>query len=197
MQTIDINERKNLILENETALARQLALHVIDKPVPRVWMIFIPIFFVFYFWKLKQFEGGLKDFADNYIIPRNRTLEAVFDSEVSGRPVDIDLLVDLMGELPENARPCCAAWLSVLAGHYRLLLGAGGDSYPALVRSGYRSKSNYLLLCRQLSKTENAFDTSLLPEIDGDSTVLRQVTETMAEGLNSLRSREAEDIFSR
>jgi hypothetical protein len=197
MQTIDINERKNLILESETAMARQLALHVIEKPVPRVWMIFIPIFFVFYFWKLKQFESGLKEFADNYIIPRRRTLEAVFDSEVSGRPFNVDQLVDLMGDLPENARPCCTEWLSILAGHYRLLLGAGGDSYPALVRSVYRTKSNYLLLCRQLGKTENAFDTSLLPTIEGDSTALHEVTETMAEGLNSLRSREAEEIFSR
>lgn len=196
MHTIDINEKKNLIFEGETTLARQLALHVIEKPVPKVWMIFIPIFFVFYFWKLKQFESGLKDFADNYIIPRRRTLEAVFAAEVGGRPVDIDLLVELMGDLPENTRACCAEWLNVLAGHYQLLLAADGDSYPALVRSGYRTKSNYLLICRQLGKAETAYDMALLPTIEGDSMDLRQVTEAMAEGLNSLRCREAEEIFS-
>ena len=193
---IDINEKKSLILEGETTMARLLALHVIEKPVPRVWMIFIPIFFVFYFWKLKQFESGLKDFADNHIIPRRRTLEAVFAAEVSSRPVDIDLLVELMGELPKNTRACCAEWLKVLAGHYHQLLAADGQSYPALVRSGYRTKSNYLLFCRQLGKAETAYNMALLPTIEGDSTDLHLITETMAEGLNSLRCREAEEIFS-
>jgi hypothetical protein len=159
-------------------------------------MIFIPLFFVVYFWKLKQFESGLKDFADNHLIPRRRALEAVFAAEVAGRQVDIDLLVELMGDLPEGALLSCAEWLRVLSGHYLLLLTAAGDGYAALVRSGYRTKSNYLLFCRQLGKAETAYNMALLPTIEGDSADLCLVTESMAEGLNLLRSGEAEEIFS-
>jgi hypothetical protein len=173
-----------------------LALHVIEKPTPRVWMIFIPIFFVFYFWKLKEYEKGLKTFAENHLLSRCRTLENAVVAEKSGQPVDIQALVDQVEELQENTRAFYAEWLTVLAGHYRLLLNAKGDSYPALVRSGYRNKSNYLLFCRQLGKVESAFNMAILPTIDGERGELHFVTETMTEGLSNQRLREAEEIFS-
>jgi len=195
MNTTDIHERKSLILANETATSRQLALLVINKPLLRVWMIFIPIFFVFYFWKLKEFENGLKDFAENHLIPRRRTLDAVFAAEESGRPVNIELLVNQIGDMEKGTRALCTEWLTVLAGHFRLLLSARGHSYPELVRCGYRTKSNYLLYLRQLGKAETAFNKALLPTIDGNSTDLCQVSEMMADGMNNLRIREVEDIF--
>lgn len=196
MHITDLEERKELILVNEEKIAWQLALHVIEKPTPRIWMIFIPIFFVFYFYKLKEFENGLKTFSENHLLSRRRTLEAVLVAEESGRPVDIPSLVDQVEGLQEEARACYTQWLTVLAGHYRLLLQTGGDSYPALIRTAYRNKSNYLSFCRELGHVESAFDMALLPTIDGESTEIRAVTEKMIEGLNTLRCREAEEIFS-
>jgi hypothetical protein len=193
--TSPLDEKKQLILANETAMARQLALHVIEKPVPRVWMIFIPVFFVFYFWKLKEYETSLKVFVENHLISRRRTLEAVVAAEEGGQPVDIGQLVAKI-DMQEDTRPLCAEWLTVLAGHFRLLLAAAGDSYPDLLRSGYRNKSSYLSFCRQLGKAETAFNMALLPTIEGDRTELCQVTDIMAEGMNDLRCREAEEIFS-
>jgi hypothetical protein len=176
-------------------MARQLALHVIEKPAPRVWMIFIPVFFVFYFWKLKEYETSLKVFVENHLISRRRTLEAVVAAEEGRQPVDIGQLTAQI-EMQEDTRPLCAEWLTVLAGHFPLLLVASGDSYPALVRSGYRDKSNYLSFCHKLGKAETAFNMALLPTIEGDSTDLCQITDMMAEGMNNLRCREAEEIFS-
>jgi hypothetical protein len=193
--TSPLDEKKQLILANETAMARQLALHVIEKPVPRVWMIFIPVFFVFYFWKLKEYETSLKVFVENHLISRRRTLEAVVAAEEGRQPVDIGQLTARI-EMQEDTRPLCAEWLTVLAGHFRLLLVASGDSYPDLVRSGYRDKANYLSFCRKLGKAETAFNMALLPTIEGDSTDLCQITDMMAEGMNNLRCREAEEIFS-
>ena len=195
MTISDREERKNLILSHERERARKLAHHVIEKPQPRIWMIFIPIFFVFYFWKLKEYENGLKVFAENHLIPRIRTLEAVFAAEEENRPVDFESLQDLNGDVTENARALRREWLDVLAAHFRLLLAAQGDSYPALVRSAYRNKSNYQLLCRQLGKTETAYSLALLPKIEGDTATLRQITETMAEGMDTLRKKEVEEIF--
>jgi hypothetical protein len=196
MHITELEERKEMILVNEEKMAWQLALYVIEKPTPRIWMIFIPIFFVFYFWKLKEFENGLKTFSENHLLSRRRTLEAALAATESDRPVDISALVDQVEGLQEEARACYARWLTVLAGHYRLLLQAGGDNYPALIRTAYRNKANYLAFCRELGGVESAFDMALLPTIDGESTEICAVTEKMIEGLDTLRSREAEEIFS-
>ncbi len=196
MKTTEIDARKELILANEETMAWQLALHVMEKPTPRVWMIFIPIFFVFYFWKLKDYEKGLKTFAENHLLSRRRTLEATVAAEKKGQLVDIQALVDQVEELQENTRTFYAEWLTVLAGHYRLLLNGKGDSYPALIRSSYRSKSNYLLFCLHISKVESAFNMAILPTIDGERMDLHFITETMTEGLNTLRLRAAKEIFS-
>lgn len=196
MNSPAIDERKKLILANETAMARQLALHVMEKPAPRVWMIFVPIFFVFYFWKLKEYEAGLKKFVENYLLPRRKALEAACAAEESGRSFDLEQLASQVGARHDDTRALCVEWLTALVGHFRLLLAASGTSYPALMRSGYRTKSEYLLFCRQLGKAETAFNMALLPTIDGDSTELCRVSETMTGGLSNLRHRQAEEIFS-
>ena len=167
-----LNEKKKLILTDESDTSRQLALHVIDKPLPRVWMIFIPILFVFYFWKLKEYENGLKTFAEHHLIPRRESLAAAFAAKQCGFSVDIALLVDKLGKLDTTKRALAKEWLTVLVGHYQLLLNAEGDSYHELVRSGYRNKSNYLLFCEQICRTENTFNMALLESIDGDSAAL-------------------------
>jgi len=196
MLTTELDERKEMILVKEENMAWQLALHVIEKPTPRIWMIFIPIFFVFYFWKLKEFENGLKTFSENHLLSRRRTLEAALAATENGRPVDIPSLVNQVEGLQEEARARYAQWLTVLAEHYRLLLQTEGNSYPALVRTAYRNKAHYLAFCRELGSVESGFDMALLPTINGESTDIRAVTEKMIAGLNTLRCREAEEIFS-
>lgn len=195
MKNTDLEKRKSLILAHETEISRQLALHVLEKPRPMVWMIFIPVLFVFYFWKLKEYESSLKDFAENSLIPWRRTLEAVFAAEETGSPVNDQLLVDQFVMKREATRPLCGEWFTVLTEHFRLLLNAEGDSYPELVRSGYRNRSNYLQFCHQIGKTETAYNMALLDTIDGDSADLCQVTQTMAEGIRNLRLQSAEICF--
>ncbi|TKB28571.1 hypothetical protein FCL47_03560 [Desulfopila sp. IMCC35006] len=189
-------EKKKLILEYEKAASRQLALHVIEKPLPRVWMIFIPILFVFYFWKVKEYEKGLQDFAENYLIPRRRALEAACAAAESCLPVNVDVLVNQFDDMQETTRALCKEWLTVLTGHFQLLLNAEGDSYHKLVHSGYRDKSGYLQFCQHADRTETAFNLALLKTIDGDSTALCQVTAAMKEGMRSLQKQSAENFFT-
>ena len=44
-----LSEKHDLILANEKLLAQKVAADVIDKPQLALWMIVIPVFFVFYF----------------------------------------------------------------------------------------------------------------------------------------------------
>ncbi len=196
MENIDLNEKKQLILANETAVSRQLARYVIDKPLPQIWMIFIPIFFAFYFSKLKQYESDLHDFSEHHLLLRCRVLDAVLNTEESRQPVAIDLLVNKIVDLDERTRPLCVKWLTVLAEHFRLLLAAQGQRYPDLVRYGYRSKRKYKAYLHQLSQDETAFNWSLLPTISGNNSELSQITKKMAEGIKYLQNEEVEAIFS-
>lgn len=196
MSSIDIDEKERLILASETAMARQLALHVIERPVPRVWMIFIPILFVLYFSKVKIFESSLKDFAEHYLIPRRMILKVVLAAKKSDQPVDIEKLIEQLGNLDVATRALCMDWLTVLVRHFQLLLAAQGDNYSALVRSCYPSRENYLQFCDQLCTVESAVNQALLSAIDGNDSDLHHATKMMDEGVRNLRRQEAGAIFS-
>ena len=196
MGNLSMEDKKRQILDNEELMARQLARRVIEKPVPAVWMILIPVFFVFYAWKIKQYSNGLKDFAENYLISRRRALDTAFEAEQSGNPPEIDRLVAKADDIPSEARRLYRDWMSLLVDHYRSLLAAPGISHKELIRANYRTKSNYLLFCNKLNKTENAFNRALLPGIEGAPQDLRYILDRMELGVVDLRRKEVEEIFS-
>lgn len=191
-----IDTKKRLILDHEKELAAQLSALVIDKPKPPLWMIFIPIFFVFFAQKMSQYKKSRENFVESHLKSRRIALEAALEAEETGSPADVEAIVAKVGRIPAEARPSYAEWMTALVDHYRLLLSARGGSMPELVRSGYGSKTNYLLFCNCLNKAENAFSLALLPAMDGDSQDLRHVIQKMNAGLTTLRRQSADSIFS-
>lgn len=191
-----IDTKIRLILEHEKELAAQLSTLVIDKPKPPLWMIFIPIFFVFFAQKMSQYKKSRENFVENHLKSRRIALEAAMEAEETGSPSDVEAIVTKVGRIPAEARPSYAEWMTTLIDHYRVLLSARGDSLPELVRSGYGSKTNYLLFCNCLNKAENAFRLALLPSMDGDSQDLRHVIQKMNAGLTTLRRQSADSFFS-
>jgi hypothetical protein len=196
MSTHNAQQKKQYILEHESILARQLAALVLDKPKPPIWMIFIPVFFVFFVQKMNQYKSGLKDFVENYLKSRRRAMEAALEAEETGNPTDVHKLAETMGSIPDQAKPLFAAWMALLIDHYRLLLTAPGNSHEALVRGGYRNKTNFLLFCNSLNKAENAYSQALLPKLDGDSQDILHVVEKIDRCVTDLRRQDADKIFS-
>lgn len=196
LSKLSMEHKKRQIVDNEEFMARQLARRVIEKPVPALWMILIPVLFVFYAWKIKQYSNGLKDFAENYLLSRRRALDTAFEAEQSGNLPDIDHLVKMADTMPAVARHAYRDWMSLLVDHYRSMLAAPGNSYKELVRAHYRTKTNFLLFCNKLNNTENAFNRSLLPGIKGESEDLRYILDRMDSSVADLRRKEIEEIFS-
>lgn len=196
MIKISIEDKKNQILDYEKSTASRLARRVIEKPDPSVWMIFMPIFFVFHAWKIKQYSNGLKYFVGNYLISRRRALDTAFEAEQSGVPPDIDQLVEKVDNIPAKVQPFYHNWMTLLVNHYRGLLAAPGDSQQDLKRALYRNKSSYLLFCNQLNKAENAFNIALLPGLEGDQQDLRYILDKIDQGITDLRRKEVNEIFS-
>jgi hypothetical protein len=195
MSIKNANQKKQQILDHESQLARQLAMQVLEKPKPPIWMIFVPIFFVFFVQKMNQYKSGLTEFVDNYIKARRHALEAALEAEETGNPANVAGLVDNVGNIPEQAKPFFADWMAVLVDHYRLLLTSQGNSHSTLVRAGYHNKTNYLLFCNCLNKAENAYNMALLPEMDGDNQDLHHVIKKIDACVTNLRRQDADAIF--
>ncbi len=195
MSKENTHQKKQYILDHESALAHQLAGLVLDKPKPPIWMIFVPVFFVFFVQKMNQYKNGLKDFVENYLKSRRRALEAALEAEETGIPTDIKALTESMENVPVQARPLYAEWMAVLVDHYQQLLSSQGNSHAALVRSGYRNKTNFLLFCNSLNKAEKAYSMALLPELDGDNKDIAHVIEKIDVCVTDIRRRDADNIF--
>ncbi|MBM9531962.1 NF038143 family protein [Desulfoprunum benzoelyticum] len=195
MSKENTHQKKQYILEHESALAHQLAGLILDKPKPPIWMIFVPVFFVFFVQKMNQYKNGLKDFVENYLISRRRALEAALEAEETGISTDMKALAESMENVPVQARPLYAEWMEVLIDHYRQLLSSQGNSHAALVRSGYRNKTNFLLFCNSLNKAEKAYSMALLPELDGDNKDIAHVIEKIDVCVTDIRRRDADKIF--
>jgi hypothetical protein len=191
-----LEEKKTKILAHEEMMARRLARRIIDKPVPPLWMVLIPIFFVFHAWKIKQYSNGLKDFTTNYLALRRQAIEAAVVSEQNGKKAALDALIDSTTSIPADARPQYRNLLSLLISHYCSLLCVEGKNHAAMIQAHYRNKSNYLLFCAQLNKMENAFNQALLQKIEGDPQDIHHVVEKMKICLSDLRRDEAGEIFS-
>ncbi|MEE4242516.1 MAG: NF038143 family protein [Desulfopila sp.] len=196
MTSLSLEEKKILILNNEETMAGQLAVRVLDKPQPPIWMILIPIFFVFFAAKMKQYSKGLKEFSKNYMISRVWALDAAHTAVANDKEIEIEKMLQQAEGIPENAMPLYRDWLNMVAEHYYTLLAAHGTNHSALVRAGYRNKSSYLLFCDRLSKAENALNQALLPDIEGELEDVNLIIEKMAKNSSELRRIEVEKIFS-
>lgn len=195
MTILSLADKKGLILDNENSMAHRLAVRVVGKPEPPIWMIFMPIFFVFFASKVKEYKNGLKTFAEHYQISRNLALEAAMEAVVHDHALDVDAVLRRLEGIPEAAQAPYRAWLLLLAEHYRRLLVGRGESYPDLVRSAYRAASSYLLFCDSLGKAENILNRAMLPGVEGEGPDVDAVMDKMASTIAELRRREAVEIF--
>ena len=193
--TDSLARKKQVILDHERALAGKLALGVLDKPKPPLWMIFVPIFFVFFAQKMRQYSSGMEDFVENYLKPRRLALDAALEAIGTGTPADPARQPERAGAIPEHSRALFTEWMNVLADHYQTLLEARGDTPEALIRSGYRTKTDFLLQCNVLGKAEHAFSQSLMSNIEGDRQDIQNVVEKMRAHTAELRRNEADTAF--
>jgi hypothetical protein len=150
----------------------------------------------FFIQKMNQYKSGLEDFEENYLKSRRRALEAAVVAAESGIAVDMEALLEKIGNIPQQARPLFAEWMGTLIEHYLLLLASPGKDHSALVRNAYRNKTNYLLFCNCLNKAENAYNVALLPEMQGDSQDIHHVIQKMDLCVADLRRKNADAIFS-
>ena len=196
LTTLSDQEKKLLVDEQETRLARRLALRIIERPEPPFWVGFLPMGLVFYAQKLKRYSTDLEDFAQNFLASRKLVLEAVMTSRKSANVVDLEMVLERAGDMPPPSRPLFVDWAVHLAGHYEALLSSHGPSHAALVHAAYTDKARYLHYCDALNKLESAYNMSLVPAIEGEATDILHAIHKMNHELSAIHRMAAEDIFS-
>lgn len=190
-----IEEKYRIIAAHESRFAFVLGSRIIPRPKLSVWMILIPIIFVYYFYRFNRFTTGRQEFADHYLVSRNRALDAVLQSVKAGRKADLDSIIH-RAELPPEALDAYRTLLEALTGHYRELLQAEGTDYKSLVRSAYRSRTDFLLFCNQLNRAEKQLNAALKPHMAKETAAFDETVRGIEQTSEELRRQEADEIFS-
>jgi len=157
-------------------------------------MILIPIIFLHFFYRLNKVATGRKEFVHNFMITRQRALDAALEGLETGQIPDPDQLCR-MSSSPEATYREYAAWLRVLLQHYEKLLQAEGDGVDELIRSVYQTRANYLLFLHQLHRAEKQFTAALTPHLDPDITDVATIIKTMQQQSEVYRRQQAEEFF--
>lgn len=189
-----MQEKRQILLAHERRLANHVARTVIEKPVLSVWMVLVPIFFVYYFYRLKKFAQGREDFVQNFMKTRNRAMEAACESLASDARPNVQKVV-ARSSAPKETHGVYAEWVRVLIEQYRDLLKAEGDTVDDLIRSVYRRRANYLLSLNQLGNAERRFNAVLRPHLDDGMEDAGGIIRMMEKATEAFRRKEAERIF--
>jgi hypothetical protein len=195
--TIDISlkEKRDLILNREKQFCHQVSSEILDKPRLGIWMILIPIFCVFYFYQLKRYSEGRKEFAENFLITRERALNNVYTAVQEGMDVDVEKVVQA-GDIPEHSREEYRNWLKLLTDHYLSLIRGRGQSFEELVKSAYDSKGQYIQLTEELNRVEREFNSKLQPHLDLDNSEVREIITKIENATIRIRRRQVKEVFS-
>ena len=155
-----ITDKSTIILNQETQFAKKLAGRIMNKPELSVWMILIPIIFVFYFYQLQRFTAAKKAFVENYLISVKRALAAVTGLIESGREPDFAQLAQET-ELPQESAAAQIELFVCFSEQIHKLLKAKGKTYEKLVRSAYKEAAGFKLGLGQLQQCEQKLNESL------------------------------------
>jgi hypothetical protein len=189
-----LEKNASLVLAQEERFADALALHVLDRPKLSVWMILIPIIFVYFFYRYQKFSDGRKAFSQNYLINRKRALNEALRVIEDGKEPDIDGLAR-KSDLPEKVHKRNADVLAILVDHFIGLLRSEGETFNTLVRSAYQNRTNYLLFINQLNQAEKILNAALEPHLAATTENIIEVIRLIEVHSEKLRRKSAEEIF--
>lgn len=190
-----LEKNRELILAKEKLFCHQVSSVVIEKPKLGVWMILIPVFFVFYFWQLSRYSEGRKDFAHNFLLSRERALNCAFEAAKSKSAPVLEPVIDGVG-LSDTARQKYSEWMTLLTHHYLKLIQGKGGNYKELVHASFADETELQQFYDRLNQVEREFNSSLSSEMDTPDTETPGVLKKIDDAVIQLRIQEIKYVFS-
>ena len=189
-----LEEKRQVILAQEQQVAELLAAKVLDKPKPNIWMILIPILFVFYLNDYKKYKEGRMAFAGHFLVTAKKALEEAAAVVQSGKVADPQALARESG-LSTAGQERLAELFALLIEHYGRLLRAGGDDFNSLVRSSYPSQPDYQFFLDRLNQAEKNLNLALKPQLDTTTAGVNDILSAIENQAAQIRRQKAQEIF--
>jgi hypothetical protein len=189
-----LDEKKALILEYEERFAFDLSREVLETPKMSFWMIFIPIFLLYHVYRVRSVVEGRKGFAKNYLITRKRALEESLSLVDKAKNPNLQTIMR-DSNFPEKAKGPFKELFLLLVEHYADLLRSYGHDVPSLIRSAYKSRTNYLLFLNRLNKAEKALTNALRPQASNTAADIDFIVKAMEIHSERLGRERVEIIF--
>lgn len=188
-------EQFRLILEYEKNFAERLAAKVLKKPEMNLWMILIPIIFVFYLNDLKKFRDGCRAFAGNYLLYRECALQEAAEVAEKGR---IPALLPLTAKLAMSAaaRKKLVEMLEVLVEQYTVMLRARGEDYQELLVDACGGQGDYAAFLQRLGEAEKDFNRTLAAQEGESAEEFREIIAAMERHSADIRSSDSARYFA-
>ncbi|RPJ14087.1 MAG: hypothetical protein EHM30_10740 [Desulfobacteraceae bacterium] len=164
-----------------------------EKPKVSIWMIFIPILFLYFIFRMQKFKNDRIKFDEEFMRARRKAMDVALGASAADRISEIGGAAQYP-ELPAPLQKPYAAWIKTLSSHYLDLLSADGDDFESLIRKAYCNRENYLLTLDRLNNAEKEFYAALKPlmaQVEGTAKII----STIESESRRLRSETAYRIF--
>jgi hypothetical protein len=197
-QTIQI--RYDLIWNHENQFAYKVAKQVLQKPPISVWVVLMPILFLFYAHKIQQYKAGIHNFSKGLMRTKILALDSALEEINTGRK-DKEVKNNFVSPEVETSIEVIRvhnrqlAEFELLKVHFSKLLHQQGTSYQALVRQAYRTSGAYRLFLNQLTQIEKEVMEAVLQAYHPKEED-RAVTQKMQEAMHALREEDLTAFFA-
>jgi hypothetical protein len=186
--------KKELILQQELVFANHLGAAVFERPKVSLWMILVPLLFLYFIYQMQKYRNGRMKFEEDFMLSRRRAMDVAVEAVDTDAKPDVQRVVRQSGLLEPLHGPY-EAWMSVLVEFYMDLLKADGESFESLVRSAYGSSMDYLLALNRLSTVERQFYSAMRPQF-AETEGAYAIINTLEERSQQLRRSLAQQIFA-
>ncbi|MEX1301275.1 MAG: NF038143 family protein [Desulfotignum sp.] len=189
----------DLIWNHENQFAFTVARQVLEKPKISVWIILIPVLFLYYAHKIQQYKAAMHDFSRGLMRSKILALDSAKEELDSGRKNSDYEAAFESGDLEgspngRRVREMQIAEVMLLKSHYSRLLGNQGSNYQTLVKKTYRTGADYRQFLNQLARAEEAVNDAVLRAFHPEREA-REVIQKMQEATLALREKEITTFF--
>jgi hypothetical protein len=197
VQTIQV--RYDLIWNHENQFAYKVAKQVLQKPHISVWVVLMPILFLFYAHKIQQYKAGIHNFSKGLMRTKILALDSALE-EINTGSKEKEVRNNFVSAEPETSIEVMQvhnrqlAEFELLKVHFSKLLYQKGTSYQALVRQAYQTSDAYRLFLNQLAQIEKEVMEAVLQAYHPKEED-RAVTLKMQEAMQVLREDDLTAFF--
>lgn len=191
---LSLQRKSELILAADEALTRSIAKTVFEKPVISIWMILVPIFFVYFIYNMQKYKHGRSTFQEEYMLSRRKALDLAVAAVTHDTEPAIDDWVRRTTPSPALGTPY-RAWMGEMTAYYTTLLRADGDDFQSLVQAAYADHGAFAAALERLSAAENAFNTACRPQLAATPGAMETI-DIIEAGSRTLRQELASAVYN-